>query len=394
MTATTHVYILAGARTPVGAFNGELASQAAAQLGGVAIAGALGRAAVDPSVIDEVYMGCVLTAGQGQAPARQAALKAGLSQATPCTTINKMCASGMQAAMLGYQGITSGMQQIMVCGGMESMSNAPYLLPKVRQGLRMGHAQALDHMFLDGLEDAYEGQLMGAFAQTTADQHQLTREQMDAYAIGSIEKTHQAIASGWLAKEIEPVLVKTKTSSQQMTNDEPPGLARLDKIPHLRPAFASSGTITAANASSIADGAAALVLASEAAVKQHQLAPVARIVGIASHARAPRDFTLAPTDAIAKLLQQLDWSVDGVDLFEINEAFAMVPMLTARALAIPTEKINCYGGACAQGHPIGASGARILVTLINALHNRNLKKGVAGLCIGGGEGTAVAVEML
>ena len=388
------VYIVAGSRTPMGGLNGSLASLTASQLGAVAIEGAIKRAGVDKGAVEEVYMGCVLPAGQGQAPARQAALGAGLDKSVPCTTVNKMCGSGMQTTIMAYNAIKAESAKVMIAGGMESMTNAPYILPKVRQGLRMGHGQVMDHMFMDGLEDAYEGGLMGTFAQKTADEYGLTREQMDDFAIGSLSKANAAIANGDLEAEIEPVVVKSRKGEVTVSVDEQPGQANIDKIPTLRPAFKKDGTVTAANSSSISDGASALVLASESAVNEQGLKPVAKIVGISSHARLPAEFTIAPIGSMEKLLAKLDWSVDDVDLFEINEAFAMVTMLAMQELNIPADKVNVYGGACAQGHPIGSTGSRIILTLISALQNKGLKRGMASLCIGGGEATAVAVELV
>ena len=389
-----NVYIVAGSRTPMGGLNGSLASLTASQLGAVAIEGALTRAAIDTASVNEVYMGCVLPAGQGQAPARQAALGAGLDKSVPCTTVNKMCGSGMQTTIMGYNAIKAGSAEVMVCGGMESMTNSPYILPKVRQGLRMGHAQVMDHMFMDGLEDAYEGGLMGSCAQNTADEYGLTRAQMDNFAIGSLNKANAAIANGDLDKEITPVVVKSRKGETSVNIDEQPGQANVEKIPSLRPAFKKDGTLTAANSSSISDGASALVLASEAAVQAQGLQPTAKIMGIRSHARLPAEFTIAPIGAMEKLLARLNWSVDDVDLFEINEAFAMVTMLAIQELNIPADKVNIYGGACAQGHPIGSTGSRIILTLITALQNNGLKRGMASLCIGGGEATAIAVELV
>ena len=388
------VFILNGSRTPMGALDGCLASKTASQLGSVAISTALKRAKITPDQVDEVYMGCVLGAGQGQAPARQAALGAGLSVGTPATTINKMCGSGMQATIMGYNAIKAESSQIMVCGGMESMTNAPYLLPKVRQGMRMGHGKMLDHMFLDGLEDAYKGGLMGSLAQATADQHQLSREDMDAFAIDSLAKANAAIKGGYLQSEIAAVEVTHRKATHLVDEDEQPSQARIDKIPLLRPAFKKDGTITAANASSISDGASALVLASSDAVKNHDLSPVAKIMAVNSHAQEPDDFTLAPIGAVRGLLKKVGWSLEEVDLFEINEAFAMVTMLAIKDLGLDASKVNIYGGACAQGHPIGSTGSRIIITLVTALQNKGLKRGVAALCIGGGEACAVAVELV
>ena len=388
------VYILGGSRTPMGGLDGSLAPQTASQLGSVAIKGALIRANIAPEQINEVYMGCVLAAGQGQAPARQAALGAGLPKNTPCTTVNKMCGSGMQTTIMGFNTIKAGSADIMVCGGMESMTNAPYLLPKVRQGLRMGHGQMLDHMFLDGLEDAYEGGLMGSFAQKTADDFGLTREAMDDFAIHSLSKANAAIESGLLESEIEAVVITNRKGTTTVAVDEQPGQARIDKIPQLRAAFKKDGTITAANASSISDGASALVLASADFVNQNNVNPMARILGVQSFAREPSEFTIAPIGAIEGLLKKLDWQPEDVDLFEINEAFAMVTMLATQELGLDASKVNIYGGACAQGHPIGSTGSRIIVTLMTALKNKGLKRGIAALCIGGGEATAVAIELV
>lgn len=388
------VYIVAGSRTPMGGLDGSLASQKAAQLGSVAITGALARAKLDPEKVDEVYMGCVLAAGQGQAPARQAALGAGLPKSVPCTTVNKMCGSGMQTTIMGYNAIKAGSAQVMVCGGMESMTNAPYLLPKVRQGMRMGHGQMLDHMFFDGLEDAYKGGLMGSFAQATADDYGLTRQAMDAFAIASLSKANAAIANGDLDAEIEAVEITSRKGTVSVSVDEQPGQARIDKIPQLRAAFKKDGTITAANASSISDGASALVLASSEAVTQQGLVPAARILGVQSFAREPAEFTIAPIGAVQGLLKQLNWQASDVDLFEINEAFAMVTMLAISELGLDADKVNIYGGACAQGHPIGSTGSRIILTLMTALKNQGLKRGIAALCIGGGEATAVAIELV
>jgi len=388
------VYILGGSRTPMGGLDGSLAPQTASQLGSVAIKGALIRANIAPEQINEVYMGCVLAAGQGQAPARQAALGAGLPKNTPCTTVNKMCGSGMQTTIMGFNAIKAGSADIMVCGGMESMTNAPYLLPKVRQGLRMGHGQMLDHMFLDGLEDAYKGGLMGSFAQKTADDFGLTREAMDDFAIHSLSKANAAIKSGLLESEIEAVVITNRKGTTTVAVDEQPGQARIDKIPQLRAAFKKDGTITAANASSISDGASALVLASADFVNQNNVNPMARILGVQSFAREPSEFTIAPIGAIEGLLKKLDWQPEDVDLFEINEAFAMVTMLATQELGLDASKVNIYGGACAQGHPIGSTGSRIIVTLMTALKNKGLKRGIAALCIGGGEATAVAIELV
>jgi acetyl-CoA C-acetyltransferase len=388
------IYIISGSRTPMGGLDGSLGSQKAAQLGSVAITGALQRGGVNVEQIDEVYMGCVLAAGQGQAPARQAALGAGLPTSVPCTTVNKMCGSGMQAAIMGFNAIKAGSANVVVCGGMESMSNAPYLLPKVRQGMRMGHGQMLDHMFFDGLEDAYEGGLMGVFAQATADEYGISREAMDEFAIDSLSKANAAINNGDVENEIEPVVIINRKGSVTVRVDEQPGQARLDKIPQLRPAFKKDGTITAANASSISDGASALVLADSDTVADAGWKPAARILAVNSFARAPGEFTIAPIGAVQGLLEKMNWTVADVDLFEINEAFAMVTMLAIQELNLDASKVNVYGGACAQGHPIGSTGSRIILTLITALKNKDLKRGIASLCIGGGEATAIAVELV
>ncbi len=388
-----NVYIMTGSRTPMGGLQGSLSSLTASQLGATAIRGALCRSKVSNAHIDEVYMGCVLTAGQGQAPARQAAIGAGLANSVPCTTVNKMCASGMQAVIMGYHTIVAGTARVMVCGGMESMSNAPYILPKVRAGLRMGHAKTIDHMFMDGLEDAYKGNLMGVFAQRTADQYGLTRKSMDVFAIDSLRKANEAMAAGHLKTEIEAVEVISRKGNHWVTQDEQPGQARLDNIPKLRPAFKQDGTITAANSSSISDGASALILAGDTAVAQPGWTPQARIVGLQRFACVPDAFTLAPIIAIKSLLDQLGWTVEDVDLFEINEAFAMVTMLAIQELKLDPHRVNVYGGACAQGHPLGSTGARIIVTLMTALTNLGLQRGIASLCVGGGEATAIAIEM-
>ncbi|OXS13883.1 acetyl-CoA acetyltransferase [Zobellella denitrificans] len=355
---------------------------------------ALGRAGVAAERVDEVVMGCVLPAGQGQAPARQAALGAGLPVSVGCTTVNKMCGSGMKALMLAHDQLLAGSARLMVAGGMESMSLAPYLLPKARAGLRMGHGQLLDHMFFDGLEDAYEGGLMGSFAQRTADKFGIVREAMDDFAIRSLTRAQLAIAEGDFAEEIVPVEVAERQGSRRVDTDEQPGKARPDKIRTLKPAFAQDGTITAANSSSISDGAAALVVTTAEQAAALGLRPLARVLGHATHAQLPAEFTLAPIGAIDKLLDRLGWQASEVDLFEINEAFAVVALLAIRELGLDPARVNVNGGACALGHPIGASGARILVTLLHALRRRGLRRGVAALCIGGGEATAVAGELL
>ena len=391
----TDPVVIAGlSRTPMGAFQGELKEFTAAELGAVAIRAAVERSGVAPADIDEALMGCVLPAGQGQAPARQAALGAGLPLSTGCTTINKMCGSGMKAAMLANDMLLAGTNRVMVAGGMESMSNAPYLLPKARTGYRMGHQQVIDHMFLDGLEDAYEkGRLMGSFAEVCADHFGFTRQEQDAFAVTSLQRAQQANRDGWFAWEIAPVTLRSGKGDRFVDQDESPFKANFDKIPQLKPAFRKDGTVTAANSSSISDGAAAMVLMRRSEADARGVAPVATIVGHSTHAQEPGWFTTAPVGAIRKLLDRTGWSAADVDLFEINEAFAVVTMAAMREHGLPHDKVNVNGGACALGHPIGASGARILVTLIGALRRRGLKRGVASLCIGGGEATAVAVEL-
>ena len=387
------VYILGTARTPMGGLQGVFADVPASQLGGVAIAAALEVAQVAPEQVDELLMGCVLPAGQGQAPARQAGFAAGLGEKVPATTVNKMCGSGMKTTMMGYDQLALGRDQVMVVGGMESMTQAPYLLPKMRGGARLGHGPVHDSMFLDGLEDAYdEGRLMGAFAEDCATHFQFTREAQDAYALRSLERALAAQSSGAFAAEITPVAFTTRKGTAQIVLDEQPGNAQPEKIPHLKPAFSDSGTVTAANASSISDGAAAVVLASQTAVDARGLTVRARIMGHASHAQAPGWFTTAPVPAARKLLDLVGWSVSDVDLWEVNEAFAVVPMAFMHEMDLSPGIVNVYGGACALGHPIGASGSRIIVTLLNALERHDLKRGVAAICIGGGEGTAIAIE--
>ncbi len=385
------VVIAGAARTPMGGFQGALSPMTASALGGIAIRAALDGAGA--KAVDELLMGCVLPAGQGQAPARQAGFAAGLGEEVPATTLNKMCGSGMKAAMMAHDALALGQADVIVAGGMESMTNAPYLLPSMRGGARIGHQKTLDHMFLDGLEDAYDkGRLMGTFAEDCAEAFQFTREAQDAYALGSLENALGAIKSGAFAAEVAAVTVKTRKGEAVVAEDEQPGNARPDKIPQLKPAFRDGGTVTAANSSSISDGAAALVLA-RAEVADAQGFPIrARILGHASHAHAPALFPTAPVPAAKKLLDRLGWSVDDVDLWEVNEAFAVVPMAFMHEMNIPREKMNVNGGACALGHPIGASGARIMVTLLHALEARNLKRGIAAICIGGGEGTAIAIE--
>lgn len=387
------VVITGAARTAMGGFQGVFAPATAAELGGAAIRAAIEGAGATPGQIEEVLMGCVLPAGQGQAPARQAGFAAGLGEEVPATTLNKMCGSGMRTAMMGYDQIALGHSGILVAGGMESMTNAPYLLPKARQGLRMGHGQVIDHMFLDGLEDAYDkGRLMGTFAEDCAEAFQFTRQQQDDYALGSLSNALEAQKSGAFEGEITPVTVSTRKGEAVVSEDEQPGNARPDKIPGLKPAFRKDGTVTAANSSSISDGAAALVLASRDAAETAGLPVRARILGHASHAQAPGLFPTAPIPAARKLMERLGWSVGDVDLWEVNEAFAVVPMAFMHEMGIPREKMNVNGGACALGHPIGASGTRIIVTLLNALEKRGLKRGLAAICIGGGEGTAIAIE--
>ena len=393
-SALDPVVILSYARTPMGAMQGELSEVPAPELGAIAVKGAVERAGVSADAIERIYMGCVLSAGLGQAPARQAALKAGLPTSVEATTVNKMCGSGMQAVIMGAEALASGSVDYVVAGGMESMTNAPYLLKKHRSGARIGHDTAYDHMFLDGLEDAYEpGRAMGSFAQVTADEYQLTREAQDEFAIASLTRSQEATKEGKFAREIVPVTVKTRAGEVTVSEDEQPKKGRPDKIPALKPAFAKDGTITAANASSISDGAAALVIARESVANANGQKPVATIVAMAAHAHEPAKFTTAPVAAITKVLDKAGWSVADVDLFEINEAFACVTMFAMQDLGIPHDKVNVHGGATALGHPIGASGARIIATLISALETYGKKRGVAALCIGGGEATAVAVEL-
>ena len=389
------VYIVGAARTPMGGMQGALAAASASQLGGVAIAAALAAGDVAPGDVDELLMGCVLPAGQGQAPARQAGFAAGLGEDVPATTINKMCGSGMKTTMMGYDQLALGHGQVMVTGGMESMTQAPYLLPKMRGGARLGHGQVQDSMFLDGLEDAYDkGRLMGTFAEDCAMHFQFSRAAQDAYALRSLERALAAQASGAVAAEIAPVTVAGRKAKVEVVMDEQPGTARPDKIPHLKPAFREGGTVTAANSSSISDGAAALVLANASGLAAKGYTPRARVMGHASHAQAPGWFTTAPVPAARELLDRLGWSVADVDLWEVNEAFAVVPMAFMHEMELSPSVVNVYGGACALGHPIGASGARILVTLLNALERHDLKRGVAAICIGGGEGTAIAIERM
>ena len=386
------VVILSAVRTPMGGFQGDLDSFSASELGGKAIQGAMEKAGI--TRVDEVIMGNVLGAGQGQAPARQAGFAAGLDETVPATTLNKMCGSGMKAAMIGFDQIKLGQSQTLVAGGMESMSNAPYLLPKMRSGARLGHGKVVDHMFLDGLEDAYEtGRLMGTFAEDCAEKYQFTREAQDEYALMSLENSLSAQKVGAFENEIRAVEVSHRKGAKSLVvSDEQPQNARPDKIPHLKPAFRKNGTVTPANSSSISDGAAALILASKSYSENEGVPIRARILGHSSYAQAPGLFTTAPVYAVKNLLKSIEWSIEMVDLWEVNEAFAVVPMAFMQELDISRKKLNVHGGACAIGHPIGASGARIMVTLLNALERYDLKRGVAAVCIGGGEGTAIAIE--
>lgn len=389
------IVIVSAARTPMGGFLGDFKDMTAAQLGAAANRAALGRAGLAADAVDEVITGCVLQAGQGQAPARQAALGAGLPAGVVCSTVNKMCGSGMKAVMLGHDLLAAGSADVVLAGGMESMSNAPYLLERARSGYRMGHGKVLDHMFLDGLEDAYDkGRLMGTFAEDCAQAYGFTREQQDAFAIASLTRAQKAMSEGRFAAEIVAVEANAGRETRTVDQDEQPPKARLEKIPTLKPAFRDGGTVTAANASSISDGAAALLLMRQSEAEKRGLRPLARIAGHASFAHAPNLFTTAPVGAIQRLLTRTGWSLAEVDLFEVNEAFAVVPMVAMRDLDIAHDRINVHGGACALGHPIGASGARVLVTLLNALGQYGLKRGVASVCIGGGEATAVALELI
>ncbi|MFI0398302.1 MAG: acetyl-CoA C-acetyltransferase [Thiolinea sp.] len=389
------IVIVSAARTPMGGFQGDFASLAAPELGAVAIRGAVERAGIDPNDVQEVIMGCVLPAGVGQAPARQAALGAGLPLSAGCTTINKVCGSSMKATMLAHDLLVAGTNQVMVAGGMESMSNAPYFIAKARTGLRMGHGEIKDHMFFDGLEDAYEkGRLMGTYAEECADMFGFTREQQDEFAIASLTRAKTAIETGGFQAEIVPVSVKTRKGETQIATDEQPHKAALDKIPSLKPAFRKDGTVTAANSSSISDGAAALVLMRQSEAEKRGLKPLAVIKGHSTFAQKPALFTTAPVYAIQNLLGKIGWTTEAVDLYEINEAFAVITMAAMKELDLPHDKVNVNGGACALGHPIGASGARIIVTLLAALQQRGLTRGIASLCIGGGEATAIAVELV
>ena len=388
------IAILSAMRTPMGAMMGSLSSLSASDLGGVAISSAISKSGLNASDIDEVLMGSVLTAGQGQAPARQAALAAGLPVSTPCTTVNKVCGSAMKSIMLGGNALRSGQASVVVAGGMESMSGAPYLLPQARQGYRFGHAQMLDHMQYDGLQDAYQGVAMGNFAETCASKYQFSREMQDAFAIESLSRAKQAIEKGYFANEVAPVTLSTRRGDVVVDTDEQPGNAKPEKIPQLRPAFQKDGSVTAANASSISDGAAALALMMSDEAEARGLKPIALIHGYDESAQEPEWFTTAPVTAVQNTLKRVGWSIDEVDLWEINEAFAVVAMAAMHELSIPHSKLNVHGGACALGHPIGASGARILVTLIHAMQRRGDKKGMASLCIGGGEATAMAIELV
>ena len=389
------IVIVGAARTPMGGFMGDLKALSAPELGAFAIRAAVERAGVQPAEVQEAIMGNVLPAGVGQAPARQAALAAGLTPATACMTINKVCGSGMKAAMLAHDALALGAISVAVAGGMESMSNAPYLLPKARAGLRLGHGEVKDHMFLDGLEDAYDrGRLMGTFAEDCADKYRFSREAQDRYAITSLQRAQDAIRSGTFDREITPVKIAGGKAENTVKTDEQPPKANLDKIPQLKPAFRKDGTVTAANSSSISDGAAAMVLMRRSAAERRGLTPLARIVGCATHAQEPQWFTTAPVGAIRKLFERTGWNAKTTDLFEINEAFAVVAMAAMHDLDLPHDKVNVHGGACALGHPLGASGARIMVTLLAALERHGLKRGVAALCIGGGEATAIALERI
>jgi len=389
------VVIVGSARTPMGAFMGELKALSAPELGAVAVRAAVERAGVKPQDVQEAILGNVLPAGQGQAPARQAVLGAGLPPSTGCTTINKVCGSGMKAAMLAHDLLTVGVNEVMVAGGMESMSNAPYLLPKARAGLRLGHGEVKDHMFLDGLEDAYDrGRLMGTYAEDCADKYRFTREAQDRFSITSLRRAQEAIRSGAFSGEIAPVRIAGGKADTTVTTDEQPGKANADRIPQLKPAFRKDGTVTPANSSSISDGAAAMVLMKLSQAKKRGLVPLAKIVAYATHSQEPQWFTTAPVGAIHKLFDKTGWDGKSTDLFEINEAFAVVAMAAMHDLGLPHDKVNVHGGACALGHPLGASGARIMVTLLGALEKHGKKRGIAALCIGGGEATAIALERL
>lgn len=388
------IVIVAAQRTPIGAFQGTLSGATAPHLGATAIAGAISACGIDASDIDRVLMGCVLPAGLGQAPARQAALEAGVPDGVPCVTVNKMCGSGMESIILGHDMIKAGSVGIVVAGGLESMSNAPYMLPKARSGMRMGHQEVLDHMFYDGLQDPYSGEMMGHFAQVTADKYGFSREEMDNYAIESVTRAQRAIADGTFAGEISPVTITSRRGETVVDTDETPGTVSVEKIPTLRPAFAKDGTVTAATSSSISDGAAAVVMMTAAEAEKRGLTPIAKIIGHSAFAQEPAWFTTAPVFAVKKLHEALGWTPDDVDLYEINEAFAVVTMAAMKDLGISHDKVNVNGGACALGHPIGATGSRISVTLLHELAARGLTRGIASQCIGGGEATAIAFEIL
>ena len=389
---TEHVYLVGASRTPLGAFQGELAKASAVELSAAASAAALSAANIDGDSVDETLLGCVLPAGLGQAPARQAALAAGIAQATPATTINKVCGSGMKTVMLGHDLIRAGSARVVVAGGMESMSNAPYLMPKARAGYRMGHQEVFDHMFLDGLQSPYDGQMMGFFAEQTAKRYEFSREQQDAFAVTSVERAQNAAANGLFDAELTPVTMTDRKGETEVTADEIPPNVDVAKIPKLRPAFAKDGTVTAASSSSISDGAASLVLAAGDVVKSRGLSPLARVVAHSGFAHEPAWFTTAPVGAIRRLLEQQDLQADDIDLYEINEAFAVVTMAAMHDLGLPHDRVNVNGGACALGHPIGATGARILVTLAHAMQQRGAARGIASLCLGGGEAVAVLIE--
>jgi len=388
------IVIVAAQRTPIGAFQGTLSGATAPHLGATAIEGAISACGIDASDIDRVLMGCVLPAGLGQAPARQAALEAGVPDGVPCVTVNKMCGSGMESIILGHDMIKAGSVGIVVAGGLESMSNAPYMLPKARSGMRMGHQQVLDHMFYDGLQDPYSGEMMGHFAQVTADKYGFSREEMDNYAIESVTRAQRAIADGTFAGEISPVTITSRRGETVVDTDETPGTVSVEKIPTLRPAFAKDGTVTAATSSSISDGAAAVVMMTAAEAEKRGLTPIAKIIGHSAFAQEPAWFTTAPVFAVKKLHEALGWTPDDVDLYEINEAFAVVTMAAMKDLGLSHDKVNVNGGACALGHPIGATGSRISVTLLHELAARGLTRGIASQCIGGGEATAIAFEIL
>ena len=394
MSHANDIVFLSATRTPMGGMLGSLSSLTAPELGAVAIRAAIERAGIEASSIDEGILGCVLPGGVKQGPARQAMRQAGIPDGIGATTVNKLCGSGMKATMLAHDLIRAGSAEVMLAGGMESMSNAPHVLTKARTGYRLGHGELKDHMFLDGLEDAETGKLMGVFAQDVASERGYSRERLDDFAIASLERAMEATNAGQLDAEMAPVTVTSRQGESVVEHDEQPFQAKLDKIRSLRPAFAKEGTITAANASSISDGASALILASQAAAERLGAKPLARMLGHSTHSQHPSEFTIAPVGAIDKLMKKLDWTVDDVDLFEINEAFAVVTLLAMDGLDIPHDKVNVYGGACAQGHPIGSTGSRIIATLIHALRTRGGKRGIASLCIGGGEATAVAVELI